>query len=176
MGGLPPLGYDGIDRKLVINEREAETVRLIFKQYLQIGSFNMNEDDIRTFMQAEFVMTGSDGSDGHPRKYGTYPRKIRRYVMEDDVISMAKMIHASSGQPADVFGLEDRGRIAVGAYADLAVFDPETVRDVATFLEPTRLATGMRWVFVNGAVAVEQGQPTGRLEGRVLRRVPRPVS
>jgi N-acyl-D-aspartate/D-glutamate deacylase len=141
-----------------------------------IGSFNMNEDDIRSFMAAEFVMTGSDGSDGHPRKYGTYPRKLRRYVLESDVISMARMIHASSGQPADVFGLTDRGRIVVGAYADVAVFDPETIRDEATFLEPTLLATGMRWVFVNGRIAVEQGQPTGRLEGRVLRRVPRPVS
>ena len=141
-----------------------------------IGSFNMNEDDIRTFMAAEFVMTGSDGSGGHPRKYGTYPRKIRQYVLEDDVISMARMIHASSGQPADVFGLADRGRIMVGSYADIAVFDPETIRDEATFLEPTKLATGMHWVFVNGEVAVEQGQPTGRLEGRVLRRAARPIS
>jgi len=141
-----------------------------------IGSFNMNEDDIRTFMSAGFVMTGSDGSDGHPRKYGTYPRKIREYVLEQDVISMARMIQASSGQPADVFGLADRGRIMVGAYADIAVFDPETIQDEATFLEPTRLATGMRWVFVNGQAAVEQGQPTGRLEGKVLRRAPRPVS
>jgi len=141
-----------------------------------IGSFNMNEDDIRTFMAAEFVMTGSDGSGGHPRKYGTYPRKIRRYVLEEDVISMARMIHASSGQPADVFGLTDRGRITVGAFADIAVFDPETIRDEATFLEPTKLAIGMRWVFVNGQIAVEQGQPTGRLEGRVLRKTTRPVS
>jgi len=141
-----------------------------------IGSFNMNEDDIRTFMAAEFVMTGSDGSDGHPRKYGTFPRKIREYVLEQDVISMARMIHASSGQPADVFGLTDRGRLMVGAYADVAVFDPETIRDEATFLEPTKLATGMRWVFVNGTVAVEQGAPTGRLEGKVLRKQPRPVS
>jgi N-acyl-D-aspartate/D-glutamate deacylase len=141
-----------------------------------IGSFNMNEDDIRTFMAAEFVMTGSDGSGGHPRKYGTYPRKLRQYVLDGDVISMARMIHASSGQPADVFGLEDRGRIVIGGYADIAVFDPETVRDEATFLEPERLATGMRWVFVNGRVAVEQGQPTGRLEGRVLRGAPRPIS
>lgn len=141
-----------------------------------IGSFNMNEEDIRTFMSAEFVMTGSDGSGGHPRKYGTYPRKIRRYVLEDDVLSMARMIHASSGQPADVFGLQDRGRVMLGAYADIAVFDPETIRDEATFLEPTRLATGMRWVFVNGEIAVEQGEPTGRLEGRVLRRTSRPIS
>ena len=141
-----------------------------------IGSFNMNEDDVRTFMQAEFVMTGSDGSDGHPRKYGTYPRKLRTYVLDEGVISMARMIRASSAQPAEVFGLTGRGRIAVGAYGDVAVFDPETVRDEATFLEPTLLATGMRYVLVNGRFAVDGGEPTGGLYGRVLRKDGRPVS
>jgi N-acyl-D-aspartate/D-glutamate deacylase len=139
-----------------------------------IGSFNMNEDDIATFMQAEFVMTGSDGSDGHPRKYGTFPRKIRKYVMEDSVISMERMIQASTSQPAGVFGMPDRGRIAEGAYADIAVFDPETIRDESTFLEPTKLATGMRYVFVNGVLAVDGGEPTGSLSGSVLRRADRP--
>ncbi len=139
-----------------------------------IGSFNMSEDDIRAFMQAEFVMTGSDGSGGHPRKFGTYPRKIRRYVLDEGVITMARMIHASSRQPAEVFGLEGRGRVDVGAFADLAVFDPATVRDLATFLEPTRLATGMRYVLVNGAFAVDDGRPTGMLSGRVLERADRP--
>jgi len=141
-----------------------------------IGSFNMNEDDIATFMAAEFVMTGSDGSDGHPRKYGTYPRKIRTYVLEDGVISMARMIRASSSQPADVFGLVDRGRIAVGGFADIAVFDPETIRDESTFLEPRLLATGMRYVLVNGELAVDEGEPQHLLTGRVLRRASRPIS
>jgi len=142
-----------------------------------IGSFNMNEADIAAFMQAEFVMTGSDGSGGHPRKYGTYPRKIRKYVLEDSVISMERMIAASSGQPAGVFGLEGRGRLEEGAFADVAVFDPATIRDEATFLDPTRLATGMRYVLVNGVFAVDGGQPTGALAGKVLRRSgTRPVS
>jgi len=128
-------------------------------------------------MRSEFVMTGSDGSDGHPRKYGTYPRKIRRYVLDEGVISMARMIRASSGQPAEVFGLSGRGRIAEGAFADVAVFDPLTIRDEATFLEPRRLATGMRYVFVNGVLAVEQGRPTRELAGRVLRKgAARPIS
>lgn len=143
-----------------------------------IGSFNMSEDDIVAFMQAEFVMTGSDGSGGHPRKYGTYPRKLRRYVLDRPVLSMERMIQASSAQPADVFGLTGRGRIAEGAFADIAVFDPEAIRDEATFLEPTKLATGMRYVLVNGVVAVDGGAPTHTLAGRVLRRGdgPRPAS
>jgi len=142
-----------------------------------VASFTMRDDDIRTFMMAEFVMTGSDGVDGHPRKYGTYPRKLRSYVLEGGALSMARMIHASSALPADVFGLAGRGRIEVGAVADLAVFDPATIRDRATFLEPRRLATGMRYVFVNGQLAVDEGEATRRLAGRVLGRqggAPRP--
>ena len=141
-----------------------------------IGSFNMNEEDIATFMAADFVMTGSDGSDGHPRKYGTYPRKIRKYVLEDEVLSLARMIHVSSGLPAEVFGLESRGLIEVGSYADIAVFDLDQIDDVATFLNPTELARGMQYVFVNGRLAIEDGAPTERLAGRVLTHSARPVS
>jgi N-acyl-D-amino-acid deacylase len=164
----------------IAEEREQDPVEtaidIIRSGGASIGSFNMNEDDIATFMAADFVMTGSDGSDGHPRKYGTYPRKIRKYVLEDGVISLSRMIHASSGMPARVFGLEGRGVITEGAYADIAVFDLEQVRDVATFLEPTELATGMRYVFVNGQLAIDAGEPTGRLAGRVLRSGQRPIS
>lgn len=142
-----------------------------------VGSFNMNEDDIHTFMQAEFVMTGSDGSDGHPRKYGTFPRKIRRYVLDEGVISMARMIQASTAQPAEVFGLTDRGRIAEGLVADIAVFDPATIRDESTFMDPRLLATGMRYVLVNGVIAVDEGEATHELAGRTLERIaPRPIS
>ncbi len=141
-----------------------------------IGSFNMNEDDIAAFMTADFVMTGSDGSDGHPRKFGTYPRKIRKYVLEDGTLSLERMIHVSSAMPARVFGLEDRGTIREGAYADVAVFDLDEVRDIATFLDPTALASGMRYVFVNGQLAIDAGEATGRLAGRILGSGTRPIS
>lgn len=143
-------------------------VEVILAGGMSIGSFNMNEDDIRRFMQAEFVMTGSDGSSGHPRKYGTYPRKIRRYVLDEPVISMERMIAASATEPARVFGLEDRGTIEVGAFADIAVFDPGAIADIATFVDPTELAVGMRYVLVNGVMAVDEGRPLGTLSGRVL--------
>ncbi|GMV08040.1 MAG: N-acyl-D-amino-acid deacylase [Gemmatimonadota bacterium] len=152
-------------------------IRIVENGGAGVGSFNMSPEDIRTFMQAEFVMTGSDGSGGHPRKYGTFPRKMRRYVLDDPVLSMEGMIEASSARAAGVFGLEGRGRIAEGAYADLAVFDPATIRDEATFLEPTKLAVGMRYVLVNGVLAVDEGEPTHALAGRTLRRGgERPVS
>jgi N-acyl-D-amino-acid deacylase len=116
------------------------------------------------------VMTSSDGSAGHPRLYGTYPRKIRRYVLEQHVITMQRMIQASSGQVASVYGIIDRGVLRAGAFADVILFNPEAIRDEATYLAPRKLATGMRWVFVNGVAAVADGSATGALAGQALRR------
>ena len=135
-----------------------------------IASFNMTEKDIATFIRDPNVMTSSDGSAGHPRLYGTYPRKIRRYVLEQHVITMERMVQASSGQVASVYGLVDRGVLRAGAYADVIAFNPATIRDEATYLEPRKLATGMRWVFVNGVAAVANGEATSATAGRALRR------
>lgn len=135
-----------------------------------VASFNMNERDIETFMKDPFVMTGSDGSGGHPRLYGTYPRKIRRYVLDKPVITMERMVQSSSAQVAQVYGIAERGELKVGHFADVIVFDPATIRELATYVEPERLSVGMRWVFVNGRAAVEAGRPTGALAGRGLRR------
>ena len=137
---------------------------------LGVASFNMNEADIETFMKDPFVMTGSDGSGGHPRLYGTYPRKIRRYVLDKPVITMERMIRASSGQVAEVYAIPERGAVREGFFADVIVFDPRTIREEATYVEPEKLSTGMRWVFVNGQAAVADGAPTGALAGRALRK------
>jgi N-acyl-D-amino-acid deacylase len=138
-----------------------------------VASFNMTEADIATFMRDPNVMTSSDGSSGHPRLYGTYPRKIRRYVLEQHVITMQRMIEASSGQVASVYGLVDRGVLRVGAFADVILFDPATIRDKATYVAPKKLSIGMRWVFVNGIAAVANGAPTHAMAGRGLRRAAR---
>jgi N-acyl-D-aspartate/D-glutamate deacylase len=121
-------------------------------------------------MKDPYVMTSSDGSEGHPRLFGTYPRKIRRYVLDKPVITMARMIQSSSTQVAAVYGLTDRGALATGKFADVIVFDPRTIRDEATYTEPEKLSTGMRWVFVNGKPAVSNGTPTGAMAGRALRK------
>jgi N-acyl-D-amino-acid deacylase len=135
-----------------------------------VASFNMNERDIETFMKDRFVMTSSDGSGGHPRLYGTYPRKIRRYVLDKPVITMQRMVQSSSAQVAEVYGIAERGALKVGYFADVIVFDPATIRDVATYVEPEKLSVGMRWVFVNGTAAVADGQLTGTMAGRGLRK------
>jgi N-acyl-D-aspartate/D-glutamate deacylase len=135
-----------------------------------VASFNMTEADIERFMRDPYVMTSSDGSDGHPRLFATYPRKIRRYVLDKHVISMERMVQSASGQVAATYGLSDRGVLRAGAFADVLVFDPQSFKEEATYTDPRKLASGMRWVFVNGTPAVAEGKPTNALAGRVLRK------
>ncbi|MEY4168189.1 MAG: hypothetical protein RIR52_2013 [Acidobacteriota bacterium] len=135
-----------------------------------VASFNMDEKDIENFMRQPWVMTGSDGSSGHPRKYGTYPRKIRDYVLTRKVISLPRMIEASSGQVATALRIPERGRIARGWFADVIVFDAKTIAENATYEQPEILSTGLRYVLVNGRVAIDNGQYTGALAGRSLRK------
>jgi N-acyl-D-amino-acid deacylase len=124
-------------------------------------------------MVQPFVMTGSDGSDGHPRKYGSFPRKLRQYVYDRPVMTLPQVVRASSGLTAETLRLLDRGVLANGKFADVIVFDPKTVADRATYEKPELLATGMRYVLVNGKVAVDEGRYTGALAGRPLRRTRR---
>jgi N-acyl-D-aspartate/D-glutamate deacylase len=135
-----------------------------------VASFNMNEKDIERIMRAEFTMTGSDGSDGHPRKYGTFPKKIHEYVMQKHVLSLGEFVQRSSALPAQTFNLPERGVIKEGAFADVVVFDPAHVIDRSTYEAPDRLAEGMRYVIVNGRLAIDGGKLTDALAGRALRR------
>lgn len=122
-------------------------------------------------------MTSSDGDlvpmgEGvpHPRSYGAFPRKLRRYALEEGVLPLSRAIHSMTGLPARVLRLDDRGLLAPGAAADVAVFDPKTIGTKATFTDPHHLADGMVHVLVNGEFAVRDGDFTGRRAGRVLRR------
>ncbi|MGQ0648279.1 MAG: N-acyl-D-amino-acid deacylase family protein [Gemmatimonadaceae bacterium] len=135
-----------------------------------VASFNMNEDDIAKFMTQEFVFTGSDGSSGHPRKYGTYPKKLREYVMEKHLLTLETFVKRSSADVARAFGIVNRGELRIGAFADVVIFDPAAVRDRSTYAQPALLAEGMGYVLVNGTLAVEQGRLTSALAGRGLKR------
>ncbi len=133
-----------------------------------IVSFNMKETDIRSLMTQPWVMTSSDGSSGHPRLYGSFPRKIRKYVLEDQALSLKDMIHRSTGLTAVTFKLPKRGFLKTGFKADVIIFKPEEVADNATFEAPTELATGMEYVIVNGQLAIAKGNFTGAVAGVVL--------
>jgi N-acyl-D-aspartate/D-glutamate deacylase len=174
-GGAAGRSYVGKTLKQIAAEKGMGAVETALEMIrtggdLGVASFNMNEQDIETFMKDPYVMTSSDGSGGHPRLYGTYPRKIRRYVLDKPVITMERMVRASSGQVAETYGIAGRGELKEGNFADIIVFDPKTIREEATYVEPEKLSTGMRWVFVNGQAAVADGVPTGVLAGKGLRK------
>jgi N-acyl-D-amino-acid deacylase len=132
-------------------------IQIILNGGSSVASFNMNEKDIEAFMRRPWVMTGSDGSGGHPRKYGTFPKKWAEYVREKKVMTPEAFVRQSSALTAETFGIKDRGVIAQGKFADVVVFDEGTFRDRATYQKPTELATGMKYVIVNGKVAVDDG-------------------
>jgi N-acyl-D-aspartate/D-glutamate deacylase len=140
-------------------------------------NFGMQEDEVRLFMREDFVATASDGSamsldspaQPHPRAFGCFPRKIGYYSIEGNVIPLAQAIRSASGLPADILGLADRGYLKAGCHADIVVFDPATFRDTATFEKPLQWATGVKYLLVNGELAVESEKPTGKLAGRAIR-------
>jgi len=133
-----------------------------------VASFNMKESDIEAFMREPWVMTCSDGSEGHPRKFGTFPRKIRKYVYEDHFITLEFAVRSSTSLAAETLGLKDRGLLKAGYFADVLVFDPKTYNERATYLEPEILATGVRYLTVNGQLAIDNGALTTALAGRAL--------
>lgn len=158
------------------------TIRLVKTGYVGVVSYNMTEKDVRRLMRQEWTMTSSDGclvprGEGvpHPRCYGAFPHKIRKYVLEEEVLPLSRAVHTMTGMPARVLGLDDRGLIRPGMAADLAVFDLERVRSPATFTDPHHLAEGMVHVLVGGRFAIRHGSFTGTRAGRVLRGDAPPV-
>ena len=142
-------------------------------------SFGMSEEEVRLIMREPFVATASDGSaqsldaesQPHPRSYGCFPRKIGFYSIEGHVLPLPQAIRSASGLPADILRLPDRGYVKPGCYADVVVFDAKTFRDTATYDKPHQWATGVRYLFVNGKLAVENEKPTGALAGRAVRHM-----
>ena len=134
----------------------------------------MDEGDVQRVLKFEHTMIGSDGLPHdihpHPRLWGTFPRVLGHYCREVGLFALEEAVRKMTGLSAARFGLTGRGVLAEGAYADIAVFDPETVIDRATFAEPTLPAMGIVHVFVNGRLVWSDGKPTGDRPGRALRR------
>jgi N-acyl-D-amino-acid deacylase len=140
-------------------------IQIVVAGDASVASFNMNEKDIEAFMRRPWVMTGSDGSSGHPRKYGTFPKKWAEYVQAKKILTPEAFVKQSSALTAETFGIKDRGVLARGKFADVVVFDGATFRDRATYQKPTELATGVKYVVVNGKVAVDEGNYAGITPG-----------
>jgi dihydroorotase/N-acyl-D-amino-acid deacylase len=142
--------------------------------------FEMSEDDLRLALQQPWVSIVTDAEgvspEGvlgeewpHPRAYGSFPRVLGKYVREERLMSWEEAVRRMTSLPASKVGLQDRGQVREGYWADLVVFDPETVADRATFVKPAQFPVGIDFVIVNGEVVMEAGQHTGRLPGHVLR-------
>ena len=139
---------------------------------------NMSEVDVRRILQHPASMIGSDGLPNdprpHPRLWGTFPRVLGYYCRDQGIFSLAQAVHKMTGMPAQRFGLTGRGRISEGSHADLVLFDPETIRDTATFSDPICRAEGIAAVWVNGVLSYQDGDATGQRNGRFLSRTVSP--
>jgi N-acyl-D-amino-acid deacylase len=151
------------------------TVELLKNGGASLVSFNMLEEDVATFMRQPWTMTSSDGDITrmgmgvpHPRWYGTFPRKIRKYVIEGHVVGLEMAIRSMTSLSAGVMGLPDRGVIRAGAVADIVVFDLARLRDVATYSDPHHYSEGMIYVLVNGELAIDHEKFTDVMSGVVL--------
>jgi N-acyl-D-aspartate/D-glutamate deacylase len=150
------------------------------KAFTEVAVFGMSEPDVSLALKQPWVSidndsqgTAPDGPLGqehpHPRAYGTFPRILRKYVREEHVLTLEDVIRKFTALPAQRMRLTDRGVLKQGMWADVVVFDPATIRDLATFEQPNQLSQGMDYVLVNGVPVIADGKMTGKLPGKVLR-------
>ncbi len=161
---------------------EDTVMDLVIEDDSRVGTiyFSMSEENVRRKVAVPWVSFGSDAgapstegvfieSSTHPRAYGTFARLLGRYVREERVIPLEEAVRRLTSWPATRLGIEERGRLEAGLYADLAVFDPDEVGDRATFEAPHQYSVGMKHVLVNGIAVLKNGEPTGATPGRFVR-------
>lgn len=170
----------------IATEQQKEPLDAVFDLILadrgQTGAiyFMMSEADLRAAMRAPFVSfctdSGARATDGplagaksHPRGWGSYPRILGRYVREEGLLTLEKAIQKMTGMPAKRVGLRDRGFLRAGMFADITVFDPQSVIDRATFEVSNQYPQGIQYVVVNGQISVDEGKRTLALAGRPIR-------
>ncbi|MGD2200257.1 MAG: D-aminoacylase [Candidatus Bathyarchaeota archaeon] len=146
-----------------------------------VVSFGISEEDVKRIMKSPHGMVGSDGravaprgilgrGKPHPRYYGTFPRVLGHYVREEKVLTLQEAVRKMTSAPAQRLGLNDRGLLRAGYKADVTLFDPKKVEDKATFIEPHQFAAGIPYVVVNGVLVVDEGEHTGAVPGRPLKK------
>ncbi len=158
-------------------------VKLLIDEELSVGmvGFAMNEDNLRRILQNKLVMIGSDGNatsptgklgEGkpHPRYYGTFTRVLGKYCREEKLFDWETAINKMTYMPAKKINLKNRGLLNNDFYADVVVFNPNTIKDNATFVEPKQFASGIEYVFVNGKLTVNKGIHTRANGGYILRK------
>jgi N-acyl-D-amino-acid deacylase len=180
------LPLQGKTLKEIAQEQNKDPMDALFdlliedKAFTEIAAFGMSEPDVALALQQPWVSVDNDSSgtspEGllgkehpHPRAYGTFPRVLRKYVREEKKLTLEDAIRKFSALPAQRMRLTDRGVLKSGIWADVVIFDPNTIRDLATFEKPNQLSEGMQYVLVNGVPVIDDGKMTGQLPGKVLR-------
>jgi len=146
---------------------------------VQVNQHVLNHDDVEFLLRQEESMLGSDGSaitpqgptglgKPHPRAYGAFARFLGYWVRDHRILPLEQAVHKITGKPAAKLRLKDRGLIKQGYAADITIFDPKEIRDLADFQNPHQFAEGIHWVIVNGHVALDQGKASPELRGTVL--------
>jgi N-acyl-D-amino-acid deacylase len=161
---------------------EETAMDLVVEDESRVGTvyFLMSENNVRQKVGLPWMSFGSDSaslapeglflnSNPHPRAYGTFARLLGRYVRDERLVPLEEAVRRLTSMPASNLGLTDRGALRPGYFADLAIFDPATITDRATFAEPHQYAVGMRHVFVNGSQVLADGEHTGATPGRAVR-------
>ena len=145
-------------------------VRMVLEGDPPIASFVMQPADIHALAVRPWVMTGSDGSRGHPRKFATYPKAYQEFVVNHELMSIQQWVHRSSGLVADSFGFCDRGYLRPGWVADIAVLDLASFQPVADYRSPTELSTGVEDLLVDGVSVIRNGEVTDAQPGQIIQK------
>ncbi|HSD29582.1 MAG TPA: amidohydrolase family protein, partial [Vicinamibacteria bacterium] len=167
---------------------EETILDLVLEDESRIGVvfFMMSEENLRRQIRLPWVSFGSDAgsmapegvflkSSTHPRAYGNFARLLGRYVRDEKLVPLEEAVRRLTSFPAETLGLDRRGRLAAGYFADVVAFDPATIADRATYEKPHQYAVGVRHVLVNGVPVLRDGEHTGALPGRALRGPGRPA-
>ena len=136
----------------------------------RVASYNMTPDDLKNFMRQPWVMTSSDGTKGHPRKYASFPQKYEQYVMKEKVLTLEDFVYKCSGLVAETFDMNRRGKLVQGNFADVIIWDANNFKSNADFTYPRKLSSGIEHVFVNGIPVLANGELTGSLPGKVIKK------
>jgi len=158
-------------------------VDLLFeeKDQVEMINFSLNEDNFKQIIAHPLVVIGSDGwalapygtlgvAKPHPRSYGTFPRMLGRYVREEEIMTLGEAIQKMTSLTAKKFGIKWRGWVREGFYADLVIFDPDKVIDKSTWENPHQYPDGIQYVIVNGRIVIQEGEHTGLLPGKILKK------
>jgi N-acyl-D-amino-acid deacylase len=173
-----------LDEVAAIHGKDADetVIDLVMRDKSTIASlyYQQSEENIRKVIRQPYVSFGSDGASmseaeifkdwgTHPRAYGTFARLLGKYVREEKLITMEEAIRRLTLLPATNVRIKKRGKLEAGYFADIAIFNPATIKDLATYEEPKQYAEGMVHVFVNGVPVLMEGEHTGATPGRIIR-------